>query len=230
MVELEIEKEKRAMVEKSRRKEMGGWSRRPESKTKLGDKFPDIKEDIRWKLWVVSAFFSLFLLSLIEENRIWIYVRLFFIQLWCFLEFVQILKVKHRWETCAVMTHVSSYYITSAMRSLCSQPAIQGKSITAQFPECIQFSDSKNNTYHELCEDTKERMVRRGEEVPTWEQSSITSSTTDVLDFIHTRPAAQRHVAQSGASLSLWHKHYCETQKYHQRRDCSVSGFHHGVQ
>lgn len=32
---------------------------------------------------------------------------------------------------------------------------------------------------------------------PTWEQSSITSSTTEVLDFMHTRPAEQTHTAQS---------------------------------
>ena len=47
------------------------------------------------------------------------------------------------------------------------------------------------------------RTEARGEELPTWEQSSITSSTTEVLDFIHTRPAAQRRTAQSGASLSF---------------------------
>lgn len=57
--------------------------------------------------------------------------------------------------------------------------------------------------FYVLCEDSKVG----GEELPTWEQSSITSSTTDVLDFIHTRPAAQRHTAQSGASLSVWHTH-----------------------
>lgn len=58
--------------------------------------------------------------------------------------------------------------------------------------------------------------------LPTWEQSSITSSTTDVLDFIHTRPAAQRHTAQSGASLafSLTLTHCCKTPKILSKKHC----------